>query len=61
MHAYTQRDSTMQGDFQKVFRKLMEDKLATRPHIAEKRTSTILSLSRVKQGLIRASPCYVCL
>ena len=31
----------MQNDFQKMFRKLMEDKLATRPHIAEKRTSII--------------------
>ena len=41
MHAFTQRDSTMQSDFQKMFRKLMEDKLATRPHIAEKRTSII--------------------
>ncbi|PIL26744.1 hypothetical protein GSI_11158 [Ganoderma sinense ZZ0214-1] len=36
MHAFTQRDSTMQSDFQNMFRKLMEDKLATRPHIAEK-------------------------
>ena len=31
----------MQNDFQKVFRKLMEDKLVTRPHIAEKRTSIV--------------------
>ncbi|KAM5545289.1 hypothetical protein V8D89_001400 [Ganoderma adspersum] len=35
-HAFTQRGSTMQSDFQKMFRKLMEDKLASRPHIAEK-------------------------
>ena len=30
----------MQSDFQKMFRKIMEDKLAARPHIAEKCTST---------------------
>ena len=49
----------MQSDFQKMFRKLMEDKLATRPHIAEKRTSIIspsspslsLSLLPVKELL----------
>nr|VWO94428.1 FAD-binding monooxygenase BOA2 (EC (Botcinic acid biosynthesis cluster A protein 2) [Ganoderma boninense] len=42
-HAFTQRDSTMQSDFQKMFRKIMEDKLAARPHIAEKRTSVASS------------------
>ncbi|KAI1787765.1 FAD/NAD(P)-binding domain-containing protein [Ganoderma leucocontextum] len=36
MHAFTQRESTMQADFQKMFRKIMEEKLAARPHIAEK-------------------------
>ncbi|KAI1782736.1 FAD/NAD(P)-binding domain-containing protein [Ganoderma leucocontextum] len=30
------RESTMQAEFQKMFRKLMEEKLAARPHIAAK-------------------------
>ena len=37
MHSYTQLGSAMQNEFQEVFRKNMEEKLAERPDIAERR------------------------
>ena len=43
LHPFTQRGSQMQSDFHQFFKKNMEDRLATRPDIAEKCTS-ILSI-----------------
>ena len=37
MHSYTQLGSELQNEFQEVFRKNMEEKLAARPDIAAKR------------------------
>ena len=37
MHSYTQLGSEMQAQFQELFKKNMEEKLAERPDIAERR------------------------
>ena len=43
LHPFTQRGSPMQIGFQQFFKKDMEDKLVTRPDIAEKCLSILLS------------------
>ncbi len=58
MYAYTQRDSAMQNNFQKAFRQTMEQKLATRPHIAEKCTSIVLSFGSCQRITIRVDAHY---